>query len=135
MCIVCNVWLKIANYILRRSNVKNPTFDQTRFGCWIFDIRLMVDRISNSRHSIEYASVVEYSTVDCAADRIEKIRSNNEANRIEFAKVDPTECTCLDYMSFLHSLNGHRRLRLTEWGKVRNVCIVIVHNFHFNFAN
>ena len=57
---MCNVWLKIANYILRRSNVKNPSFDSAldvdystfdgrtsnvenptskegRFGCQIFD--------------------------------------------------------------------------------------------------
>ena len=48
-CILCNVWLKIANYILRRSNLKNPTFDRTRFGCRIFDIRRwpISDRKSN----------------------------------------------------------------------------------------
>ena len=27
------VWLKISNYILHRSNLKNPTFGRTRFGC------------------------------------------------------------------------------------------------------
>ena len=53
-------------------------------------------RILKIRHSIGRALDVEYSTFDCAANRIEKIRSNNEANRIEFATFDPTKCTRLN---------------------------------------
>ena len=51
--------LLFLNYILRRSSVENPSSDGTRFGCRIFNIRFM-------------------------ADRIEKIRSNKwgESNRI-----------------------------------------------------
>ena len=93
------------------SNVKNPTsdrralyvgfstFDRTCIECRIFDFRLMADRMSKIRHSIGPASDVEYSTFDFAVDRIEKIRSNNETNRIEFATFDPTECTPLFFTS------------------------------------
>ena len=62
--ILCNVWLKIANYILRRSNLKNPTFDRTRFGCRIFDIRRTAVRMSKIRDPKKRASDVKYSTFD-----------------------------------------------------------------------
>ena len=48
-------------------------------------------RILKIRHSLGRDSDVEYLTFDCAADRSEKIRSKDEANRIEFATFDPTE--------------------------------------------
>ena len=65
---MCYAWLKIASYILRRSNLKNPTFNWTLFGCRIFDGRLIESKKS-------------YST--------------NKANRIEFKTFNPTECTRL----------------------------------------
>ena len=64
VCILYNVWLKIENYILRRSNVQNLTFDRTRFGFRIFDIRRSVLRMSNIRHSTDGRSNVENPTSD-----------------------------------------------------------------------
>ena len=52
------------------SKVENPTSEEARFGCRIFGIRR-------------------------TADRIEKSDPTNKANRIEFAKLDPIECTRL----------------------------------------
>ena len=57
-------------------NVENPTSEEGRFGCRIFDIRRTADRLSKIRHPKKGASDVEYSTFDYAADRIEKIRSD-----------------------------------------------------------
>ena len=48
VCILCDVWLKVANCILRSSNVRYPNWGTLGF---------------------------QYSTFDYAADRIEKIRS------------------------------------------------------------
>ena len=82
---MCNVQLKIANYILHRSNLKNPTFDRTRFGCQIFEIRRTADRMSNIwrmadlmskiRYPKKCISDVEYSKFDGGQYRI--------GNRIE----------------------------------------------------
>ena len=78
VCILCIVWLKIANYILHRPNVKNPTFDRTRFGFRIFDIRQTADQMSNIRYPKKHASDVEYSAFD--------------GRMIESKKSDPTMC-------------------------------------------
>ena len=59
---MCKVWLKIASYILRRSNLKNPTFDRTRFGCRIFDRRLIECRKSDIQRSELRMSNIWHST-------------------------------------------------------------------------
>ena len=59
------------------------------------DIKLKYNYSMYVGHSIRHASDAEYSTVDCAADRIKKFRSNNEVNRIDVAVFDRTECTSL----------------------------------------
>ena len=84
-CILCNVLLKIANYILRRSNVKNPlfdsasdvdystfdgrtsdveysTFDEWPIECRKSDIRRRALLMSNIRHSKDGRSYVENPT-------------------------------------------------------------------------
>ena len=74
VCILCNVWLKVANYILRSLNVQYPnwgasdveysTFDGRLFECRKSDIRRTADRMSKIRHPKKGASDVEYSTLD-----------------------------------------------------------------------
>ena len=63
MCIyiLCNVWLKIEKYILRRSNLKNPTSEEASFGCQIFNIRRTAERMSKIRHPKKRASDEKYS--------------------------------------------------------------------------
>ena len=120
---MCNVWLKIANYILRRSNLKNLTFDRKRIGSRIFDIRWTADRMSKIRHPKKRALDVEYSTFDerlieCRKSDIRRSelrmsnirhstvgRSNRknpiqQIRRIEFATFDPTECTRLIHIPY-----------------------------------
>ena len=82
-------------YILRRSDIKNPTFDRTCFGCRIFDIRRTADRMSKIWHPKKRTSDVEYSAFDGRSIESKKPDPTNKANRIEFAIFDPTECTRL----------------------------------------
>ena len=68
VCILSDVWLKVANYILRSSNVRYPNWG---------------------------ASDVEYSTFDGRPIESKKSYPSNKTNRIEFATFDLTECTRL----------------------------------------
>ena len=134
------------------SDVEYLTFDwwriecqtsdirQTRFGCRIFDIRSDVHRMSNVRLSTDgrsnvknptfdrTRSDVEYSTFDFAANRIEKIRSNNETNRIEFATFDPTECTPLNSMLTRRELTEN--WKLDSFWKIFNIVLVSTRNLN-----
>ena len=72
VCILSNVWLKVANYILRSSNVQYPnwgdsdveysTFDGRLIECRKSDIRRRALPMSNIRHSMESWSNVQNLT-------------------------------------------------------------------------
>ena len=72
VCILCDVWLKVANYILRSSNVQYPNWGASDVEYLTFDGRPIESKKSDPKKG---ASDVEYSTFDYTADRIEKIRS------------------------------------------------------------
>ena len=93
---MCNVWLKIANYILRRSNVKNPSFDS--------------------------ASDVNYSTFDGRTSDVEY--STLDRRSVECRIFDVRRRPITDRKSnriFLHTSNVHQRFpqRVTPRRKLR----------------
>ena len=77
--------------MLRRSNVKNSSFDRTcfgyrlfdirrtHFGCRIFDIRRTANRMTKIRHPKKGDLDVEYTTFD-GVNIGSKIESNNFAH-------------------------------------------------------
>ena len=69
VCILCNIWLKISNYILHQLNVKNPKSEETRFECQKSDIRLDAFRMSNIWHST--VRPIELKKFDLTMRRIE----------------------------------------------------------------
>ena len=96
--ILCNVWLKIANYILVRSNVKNFSFDRTCFGCQLFDIR----RTANIGSKIEsFCTPLVPTRVTCGKSDRARIETWEQvgqflhglldsSGRVEEAEAGPT---------------------------------------------
>ena len=96
VCIMCNVWLKIANYILRWSNVQ---YSMEAFR--MSNIRRTADRMSKIRHPKKCALNVEYSKLNGGQYRIE--------NRI-FLHTSTTYITSL-CLGFFSVCMPHQKLK------------------------
>ena len=97
-----------------RSNVENPTSEEGRFECWIFDGRLIECRKSDIPRRGLRMSNIRHSTMWPIESK--KSDPTNKANPIEFSTFDPTECTRLLVMDpcFIHCHIPHEKIVVSD---------------------
>ena len=93
VCILSDIWLKVANYILRSSNVQYLNWGASDVEYSRFDGQLIECRKSDIRRRALRMSNIRHSTMQPIESK--KSDPTNKANRIEFSTFDSTECTRL----------------------------------------